>query len=110
MGYRYLADEWLEGGWSLAEAQVAAPRLAAAGLAYLSVMGGTYESFFLPQRQEEEKHQGYMTDLAAAIKQKVTIPVIAAGRIQQPAYAESLIAQGQADLIGLARVLLADPA
>ncbi|MFH1035966.1 MAG: NADH:flavin oxidoreductase [Pseudomonadota bacterium] len=109
IGYRFLADEWLPDGWTLAEARQAAPRLAAAGLAYLSVMGGTYESFFIPQRQQEEKHQGYMAGLAAAIKQVVDIPVIAAGRIQQPAYAEELISQGQADLVGLARVLLADP-
>ncbi|MBI5521657.1 MAG: NADH:flavin oxidoreductase [Desulfarculus sp.] len=109
IGYRYLADEWLPDGFSLAEARQAAPALARAGLAYLSVMGGTYESFFLPQRQEQEKHQGYMTGLAAAIKQVVDIPVITAGRIQEPAFAEDLIAQGQADLIGLARVLLADP-
>ncbi|MBI4798325.1 MAG: NADH:flavin oxidoreductase, partial [Desulfarculus sp.] len=109
VGYRFLADEWLPDGFSLAEARQAAPALAAAGLAYLSVMGGTYESFFIPQRQEQEKHQGYMTGLAAAVKEVVGIPVITAGRIQQPAFAEELITQGQADLIGLARVLLADP-
>jgi 2,4-dienoyl-CoA reductase (NADPH2) len=109
IGYRYLADEWLADGWSLAEARQAAPRLAGAGLAYLSVMGGTYESFFIPERQAQEKHQGYMADLAAAIKEVVDIPVIAAGRIQQPAFAEELISGGKADLVGLARVLLADP-
>jgi 2,4-dienoyl-CoA reductase (NADPH2) len=109
VGYRYLADEWLPDGWSLVEARQAAPRLAGAGLAYLSVMGGTYESFFIPERQAQEKHQGYMAGLAQAIKEVVDIPVIAAGRIQQPAFAEELIQQGQADLVGLARVLLADP-
>jgi 2,4-dienoyl-CoA reductase (NADPH2) len=50
-----------------------------------------------------------MTDLAAAVKAKVSIPVIAAGRIQEPAFAEGLIVAGKADLVGLARVLLADP-
>jgi 2,4-dienoyl-CoA reductase (NADPH2) len=109
LGYRYLADEWLPGGWTLDEARQAAPRLAQAGLAYLSVMGGCYESFNLPERHEQEKHQGYMADLAAGVKSAVDIPVIAAGRIQEPAYAEALLAQGRADLVGLARVLLADP-
>lgn len=109
LGYRYLADEWLPGGWTLDQARQAAPRLAGAGLAYLSVMGGCYESFQLPERQTQEKQQGYMTDLAAGIKSAVDIPVIAAGRIQEPAYAEELLAQGKCDLVGLARVLLADP-
>ena len=109
IGYRFLADEWLPGAWSLDEARLAAPRLAAAGLAYLSVMGGCYESFFLPERQEAEHQQGYMADLAAGVKSAVDIPVIAAGRIQEPSFAEALIKEGRTDLIGLARVLLADP-
>jgi len=109
IGYRYLADEWLPGGWRLAEAVQAAPRLAQAGLAYLSVMGGTYESFFLPERLEQAKQPGYMLSLAEAVKKAVDIPVIAAGRIQDPALAEQALKDGQCDLIGLARVLLADP-
>jgi 2,4-dienoyl-CoA reductase (NADPH2) len=109
IGYRFLADEWLPDGFQLEEAVAAAPKLAAAGLAYLSVMGGTYESFFLPDRQEQDGRPGYMIDLAAAVKGAVDIPVITAGRIQDPGLAESTLAAGRADLIGLARVLFADP-
>ncbi|MCB2192992.1 MAG: NADH:flavin oxidoreductase [Deltaproteobacteria bacterium] len=109
VGYRFLADEWLPDGLQLAEAVQAAPRLAEAGLAYLSVMGGTYESFFLPERKEQEKEPGYMLSLAEAVKQAVQVPVITAGRIQDPALAEAALVEGKADLIGLARVLLADP-
>lgn len=109
VGYRFLADEWLPDGLQLTESREIARRLAEAGVAYLSVMGGTYESFFLPDRKKQEQRQGYMADLAAAVKSAVPIPVIAAGRIQEPAYAETLIAEGKTDLIGLARVLLSDP-
>jgi 2,4-dienoyl-CoA reductase (NADPH2) len=35
--------------------------------------------------------------------------VIAAGRIQSPSTAERILEEGEADLIGLARVLFADP-
>jgi len=48
VGYRFLADEWLPDGLKLAESVQYAKALAAAGVAYISVMGGTYESFFLP--------------------------------------------------------------
>ncbi|MCU0579272.1 MAG: NADH:flavin oxidoreductase [Desulfobacterota bacterium] len=109
VGYRFLADEWLPDGLQLAEAREVARRLAETGLVYLSVMGGTYESFFLPERKEQERHQGYMSDLAAAVKSAVSLPVITAGRIQEPGFAEALLVAGKADLIGLARVLLADP-
>jgi NADPH2 dehydrogenase len=110
VGYRFLADEWLPDGLKLAESGRLAQALAVAGVAYLSVMGGTYESFFLPEIVEKSKQDGYMIDLAAAIKGQVNVPVIAAGRIASGALAEAILVQGKADLIGLARVLWTDPA
>ena len=51
-----------------------------------------------------------MVPYAHAIKQVVPeIPVIAAGRIQDPATAESVLRDGKADLVGLGRVLFTDP-
>ncbi|MBZ5526097.1 MAG: CHAT domain-containing protein, partial [Acidobacteriia bacterium] len=49
VGYRFLAEEWLPDGLTLTESRQFARALEAAGVAYLSVMGGTYESFFLPE-------------------------------------------------------------
>lgn len=109
VGYRLLADEWLPGGLSLADACVLARALAENGTAYLSVMGGTYESFFLPEVVERSRQPGYMVPLARAVKEAVKVPVIAAGRISSPAMAEAVLQGGQADLIGLARMLWVDP-
>jgi NADPH2 dehydrogenase len=109
VGYRFLANEWLPDGLGIEESCQAARALETAGVAYLSVMGGTYESFFLPEVVEQCKKQGYMVDLAAAVKDAVTVPVIAAGRVASGALAERIITEGKADLIGLARVLWADP-
>ncbi len=109
VGYRFLADEWLPDGLTLEESCRAAKLLVATGLAYLSVMGGTYESFGLPQVIEKSQKPGYMVSLAAAVKAAVKVPVIAAGRIDSGALAERILADGEADLIGLARVLWADP-
>jgi NADPH2 dehydrogenase len=109
VGYRFLADEWLPDGLKLKEAAQFAKTLASAGIEYISVMGGTYESFFLPEIVERSKKKGYMVDLAAAIKKEVDIPVITAGRVDTGELAEKVISSGQADLIGLARVLWTDP-
>ncbi|MCU0594333.1 MAG: NADH:flavin oxidoreductase [Desulfobacterota bacterium] len=109
VGYRFLADEWLPDGLKLAESVPYAKALAAAGVAYLSVMGGTYESFFLPDVIQASRKDGYMADLAAAVKKAVNVPVIAAGRISTGTFADTLLKEGKADLIGLARVLWADP-
>jgi NADPH2 dehydrogenase len=109
VGYRFLAEEWLPDGLGIEESCEAAKMLEAAGLSYLSVMGGTYESFGLPEVLERSERPGYMVDLAAAVKNAVKIPVIAAGRIDSGALAERILTQGQADLVGLARVLWTDP-
>jgi 2,4-dienoyl-CoA reductase-like NADH-dependent reductase (Old Yellow Enzyme family) len=50
-----------------------------------------------------------MLDLAAAIKAAVKVPIISAGRLATGAFADRAIAEGKTDLIGLARVLWADP-
>jgi NADPH2 dehydrogenase len=109
VGYRFLADEWLPDGLQLNESIRFARSLEAAGIAYLSVMGGTYESFFLPHIVKKSEANGYMIDLAAAVKNEVEIPVITAGRIATGSLAESILEENKADLIGLARVLWTDP-
>ncbi|HYM29717.1 MAG TPA: FAD-dependent oxidoreductase, partial [Candidatus Cybelea sp.] len=45
----------------------------------------------------------------ARLKRAVRIPVIASNRIATPAQAEAVLAAGQADMISMARPLLADP-
>jgi 2,4-dienoyl-CoA reductase (NADPH2) len=109
VGYRFMADEWLPDGLDLEAACPFAEALAGRGAAYLSVMGGTYESFVLPEVVERSRKPGYMLDLAAAVKRAVDVPVIAAGRISGGKVAAEAVRSGKADLIGLARVLWADP-
>ena len=109
VGYRFLADEWLPDGLHVEESCQFAQGLARAGIAYISVMGGTYESFSLPEIVERSKKEGYMLDLAAAVRSAVKVPVIAAGRLATGDMADRAIAEGKTDLIGLARVLWADP-
>ena len=110
VGYRFLADELLPDGLKLEETVLIAREFAKLGPAYLSVMAGTYDSFFLPEVSEAEKSEAYMVSYAAKIKEACPdMPVITAGRIQQPGTAEDILKRGEADLIGLARVLLADP-
>ncbi len=53
--------------------------------------------------------RAYYSFAVARIKQHVTIPCICSNRINDPDVAEDLIAAGKADLVSLARPLLADP-
>jgi 2,4-dienoyl-CoA reductase (NADPH2) len=109
IGYRFLADEYLPDGLHLNESIELAAVLEENGIAYISAMGGTYESFGLPDIVKKSKKPGYMVPLAAAVKKHVQVPVITAGRISTPARAESILKEKKADLIGLARPLWVDP-
>lgn len=51
----------------------------------------------------------YVAPYAATIKQAVSVPVLVAGRINQPQVAEQILAEGQADMCGMARALICDP-
>jgi len=48
------------------------------------------------------------SEATAAVKSAVNIPVVASNRINTPAIGESIIASGQADMVSMARPLLAD--
>lgn len=53
--------------------------------------------------------RGCYADLGATIKAKVTVPVIAVGRINTPEIAEQILREGKADLVATGRALFADP-
>ena len=52
---------------------------------------------------------GFFVDIAGIVKEAVSIPVSAVGRIIDPEMAEAILESGKADMIGLGRALLADP-
>jgi len=52
---------------------------------------------------------GFVADDAASLKQALAKPVLVAGRINQPQLADAIVSEGRADMVGLARALIADP-
>ncbi len=109
VGYRFLADEWMPGGFAINEAERFARRLENLGIAYLSVTAGVYESFMNPEIIERMKEPCYMVDLAGKVGKAVKTTIIANGRIATPELAEQVLERKEADLVGLARPLLVDP-
>jgi 2,4-dienoyl-CoA reductase (NADPH2) len=53
--------------------------------------------------------EGFTLGLAAAVKQDVDVPVIAAGRIRFPKLAEHALATGLVDFVAVGRGVIADP-
>ena len=52
---------------------------------------------------------GEFAERPAGIKELVSLPVIGIGRINTPALAEEMLANGKMDLVGMVRELIADP-
>ena len=52
---------------------------------------------------------GLTLPFAEAVRNTLSVPVLTAGRINQPQLAEQAVAQGQADMVGMVRALIADP-
>ncbi|GAA1608222.1 NADPH-dependent 2,4-dienoyl-CoA reductase [Actinoplanes couchii] len=52
---------------------------------------------------------GAFTWVTGKLRREVTVPVVASNRINRPEAAEQILAAGEADLVSMARPLLADP-
>ena len=105
--YRISAVDLVEGGMTGDETLELARRAAQAGADMLNTGIGWHESD-VPTVSHNVPRAGWAY-AAQRIKSVVTIPVMASNRINDPTVAESLLACGQADLVSMARPLLADP-
>ena len=105
--FRVAGNEFMEGGLENKDAQVFCKELEKAGVDMINVTGGWHETR-VPQITMGLPRGGF-TYLAQGIKQAVSIPVMACNRINDPFLADQILRDGQADLIGFARGLIADP-
>ncbi|NUN23241.1 MAG: FAD-dependent oxidoreductase [Candidatus Jettenia caeni] len=105
---RISADEYTDTGLKLEESKEIAKVLERAGASAIHVSACNYASAFynIPCYYLEE---GCFIHLAESIKSVVKIPVLAVGRIIDPAMAENTLKENKADLIVFGRVLIADP-
>jgi 2,4-dienoyl-CoA reductase (NADPH2) len=105
--YRISSIDLMEGGMTAAEIAEFARRIEQAGADMINVGVGWHESA-VPTIAASVPRAAW----AAAVrnvKQAVSIPVMASNRINTPDVAEALIASDAADLVSMARPLLADP-
>jgi 2,4-dienoyl-CoA reductase-like NADH-dependent reductase (Old Yellow Enzyme family) len=101
---RISATDWVDGGWDIEQSIVLARNLAAASVDLIDVSsGGTVPGVSIPVAE------GYQVPFARRIRHEAGIPTGAVGMITQPRYADSIITNGDADLVFLARELLRNP-
>lgn len=105
---RMSAIEHVEDGIVLEDAIEAAKMYVKEGLDALDVSQGCYDAlaYTVPPYYYPQKVNVYN---ASQIKKHTNIPMIVAGRINNPDAAEEVLEMGLADFIGLGRPMLADP-
>jgi len=92
------------GGLTLSPACWTAAQLESAGAALIDVSGGLVGS------DDPGRGPGYFVGYAEALKAVVTIPVLVAGGISDPSMADLIIRSRRADVVGIGRAMLEDPA
>jgi 2,4-dienoyl-CoA reductase-like NADH-dependent reductase (Old Yellow Enzyme family) len=109
--YRISVNDYFPAGIRYAEGKQAAIWAALAGADALHVAAGHYRSLPSAARMipPMEYPQATFLNYAADVKKSVSIPVIAVGRLGDPATASEAVASGKADFIALGRSLIADP-
>lgn len=105
---RLNGDDHVKGGLTLDESTRLAQLLENQGVDLLNVTAGVHGSFplIIPPFHVP---QGCFVHLAEAIKRVVHVPVAVVGRIKDPKMAEEILQSEKADIVAMARALLADP-
>lgn len=105
---RMSGSELFEGGYDLAEGVRIAQQIEPY-IDLLHVSAGTYQRGFGDTHPSMFKEHGCNVYLAEEIKKHVSVPVATIGGLNSPEQMEKIIASGKADVVYMARALLADP-
>jgi 2,4-dienoyl-CoA reductase-like NADH-dependent reductase (Old Yellow Enzyme family) len=101
---RISSTDWVEGGWTIDDSVTLAGHLRAHGVDLVDCSsGGQVPHAVIPVGP------GFQTPFAARIRSEAAIPTAAVGMITDPQQADAIVAEGQADLVFLAREMLRDP-
>jgi 2,4-dienoyl-CoA reductase-like NADH-dependent reductase (Old Yellow Enzyme family) len=101
---RISATDWAEGGWNADESVALARLFGEHGVDLVDVStGGLVPNAKIPVGP------GFQVEFAARIKREAGIATAAVGLITEPEQANRVIAEGEADMVLLARELLRDP-
>ncbi len=108
VGIRLSGTEYMDNGVMIEDTIAFAKALENVGINVFHISGGNHHTMHC-QVVPSNQPLAFNVWAAEAVKKEVRVPVIASGSITSPSLAESILKEGKADLVGLARPLLADP-
>ncbi|MCW3477621.1 NADH:flavin oxidoreductase/NADH oxidase [Limobrevibacterium gyesilva] len=105
---RLSSVDWMEGGLTIDDTVEIARRLKATGK--VDLIDCSSGGVALSGPKIPSIHPGYQVPFADAVRQRAGIATGAVGMITAPEHADEIVANNRADLVFVARALLADPA
>lgn len=107
--------DFQKGGFSLSDCVSVARWLSEDGIDLLEISGGTYEQLSLmgveptEVRESTRKREAYFIEYANAIKTAAQVPLMITGGFRSRDVMEKAVADGEVDMIGIARPLCTQP-
>ncbi len=101
---RISTTDWVEGGWTVEDSVVLAKKLKELGVDLIDCSSGGVST-----RQKIPVGEGYQVPFAKKIRQEAGVLTGTVGMITRAAHAEKILADGDADIILLAREMLREP-
>ena len=104
LGVRVSCTDWVDRGWDIEQTVAYAKELKKLGCDWIDASSGG-----LMKSQNIPVSPGYQVPFAERIRKETGIATIAIGLITEAVQAEDIVAEGQADMVALARGFLWDP-
>jgi 2,4-dienoyl-CoA reductase-like NADH-dependent reductase (Old Yellow Enzyme family) len=104
LGVRISASDYVDGGWSVDDSIALAEELCNRSCDFIDCSGGG-----VSPAQRIELREGYQVPFASAIRAATGAVTIAVGLITDPAFADAVIARGDADAVAIARGFIRNP-
>ncbi len=105
LGARISATDWMDGGWTIDDSIAFARELKSRGCDWIDVSSAGIS----PLQKITATGPGVHVPFARAIRRATGITTMAVGLITDPKHANAIVANGDADMVALARAFLRDP-
>ena len=106
---RFSAEEHTLTGRNIAEGRMVAQHIEELGFDAINCSNGVYGSFNPGQVSSYHQPHAWTINNAKEFKRVTNLPILGVNSIDDPMMAESLVADGFCDMVGMARCSLADP-
>ena len=104
VGVKLNSADFQKGGFNEGESVQVVQKMAALGVDFMEISGGNYENpEMLTAKPSSQKREAFFLDYAQKVRALSNVPLIVTGGFRSESAMESALADGDLDLVGIAR-------